>query len=187
VTFQVVYRSQDPRVIGAWRQSEAALAVYTAQVELVLRGYALHEYRTVRGTQGWRQGEFLGLSIQPWEPVPPGWRMAARLAEPDKSTPRGRRIAAAIAAVQHPGDPVEAIPGMPANVIVGDDIHWPTISLLERGTALYASWDVDPAEACDSFMARFRPVDATTWSRVGPSRYCAAVRAARVPRPGYTS
>jgi hypothetical protein len=174
-----VYVSRQPEVVGAWLAGEEALRAYVKQTRAVLNERGLGEYKVWRSTSGWRPWEFRGLDVPQDEFAPEGWRLnkSREFAVPDKRTKAGKQIAAALAAVKHPGNPGDDLPGMPADVLVGGGFQTPAIRLLEDRTALYVAWRTDPAGCRESFRSRSVAIDRDLWERAKLSDYYAAVEA----------
>ncbi len=172
---KTVYVSRKPKVLKAWDDAGNAIQSYLNQTRAVLAAAGLSEYGTYRATSGWHPGQFTGLAIPDGEKPPAGWRMLSEFAVPDKRLKAGKAIAAALKAVKHPGDPLNRIPGMPADVMAGGGFQTPGVRMLDG--ALYVIWRTDPATCSTSFMSKSTEIDADLWERVPLSVYYAAVEA----------
>jgi hypothetical protein len=175
-----VYRSRDPQVTYAWKGAEAALHEYVKDTERVLEEMGLGGYKVYRDTHHWHPWHFAGLAIPQDEFPPDGWRMNAKYeayAVPDKRTKAGKRAAAALAAVKHPGAPMAKVPGMPQDVCYPGGFTSPAVSLLEDGIALYVAWRIDPAGCRESFSSKSAEIDLALWERAPLSEYYAAKEA----------
>jgi len=174
-----VYVSRSPEVVGAWRAAEKALNAYVKQTQAVLDEAGLGRYKVWRATGGWSPWKLMGLDIPQDEFPPAGWRVnqSREYAVPDKRTRAGKQIATALAAVKHPGNPGDDLPGMPADVMAGGGFQTPAIRMLEGRTALYVAWRTDPAGCRESFRSKSVEIDASLWERAKLSDYYAAVEA----------
>ena len=175
------YVTRDPEVVGAWKDISDAVHAYVAQTSAVLEAALVSSYRHYRDQGGWRPGKFRGLAIPQGEMPPKGWRMSARsepLAVPDRRYKAGREIAAALDAIDHPGDPLFKLIGMPPDVISAGGYRSPAIRLLEDRTALYVGWPVDPVGRESFFTDKPAVIDLGRWTRIPVSTYYLAIEQA---------
>jgi hypothetical protein len=172
-----VYRSRSPEVVGAWIAAEDALHAYVTQTQAVLNEAGLGGYKVWRATTGFSPWHFTGIDIPAGEKPPPGWRAKSEYAVPDKRTKGGKQIAAALAAVRHPGMPSHNLPGMPVDVCTGGGFTPHGTRLLENRSVLYVMWTIDPAGCRESFFSKSVEIDAALWERAPLSEYYAAVEA----------
>jgi hypothetical protein len=177
MTDKTVYVSRKLEVLKAWDDAGNAIQSYLDQTRAVLAAAGVGEYGTYRSTSAWHPGKFAGLAIPDGEKPPAGWRMLREYAVPDKRLKAGKHIAAALDAIHHPGDPMNWIPGMPADVMTDGGFQTPAVRILDDGTALYVAWRTDPASCSESFMSASTEIDAALWERVPLSVYYTAVEA----------
>jgi hypothetical protein len=173
-----VYRSHAAKVVDAWKAAQDGLHEYVRATDDVLERAGLGDYQVYRGNHRWHPWSFAGLAIPEGEKPPKGWRMNAEYAVPDKRTKAGKEIAAALAAVKHPGAPFHKVPGMPNDVCYPGGFTSPGARLLEDGNALYVSWRIDPAGCRESFSSPTTEIDDALWHRVPLSEYYAEVERA---------
>lgn len=169
----VVYRSENPGVLAAWKGACAAISEYVRQTQAVLDRAGLAGRSVWRSSNGWDWGKVRGISAEGG--TPEGWRMAAGkdYAVPDMRTSAGRKVKAALDAVPHPGEPTQRLIGMPADVLAGAGRIWtPDVRVL--GGAVWAEWDLDPEAHETSFSSPSTAVDSSLWQRARLSEYYAA-------------
>jgi hypothetical protein len=175
----IVYRSEDARVLTAWKGACEAITEYVRQTQAVLDAAGLTGRPVYRSTGAWSWGEVRGIGLGD-DGAPDGWRVSpgAAYAVPNLRTAAGRKVRDALKAIKHPGEPVQKLPGMPANVITGMSgmVRTPDVRVL--GEAVWAEWDTDPEKCEMSFSGRSTAVDYQMWERVKLSEYYAAREAA---------
>jgi hypothetical protein len=178
------YVSRDAEVVRAWTDAGDAINTYVQQTQRVLDAYGLARYQCYRDQGGWKPGRFRGLAIPQDEFPPDGWRMDGgyeQMAVPDKRTKAGKQVTAALDAVEHPGDPLFKLVGMPPDVEGGTGFVSPAIRLLENRTALYVGWTVNP-EGRQSFFSNDATVDLERWESVPLSAYYLAIEQAEAAK-----
>jgi hypothetical protein len=178
------YRSTHPDVLEALAGYDTEWDAYKAAVKTVLAESGAGECRIWGTLNGWRPGEFLGIDVPPGQWPPHGWTKGRNgdYAVPDRRTAVGKRAAAALKELKHPGDPRRRLPGMPPDVLDGDG--WSSCGLsrdLSAGT-VYVTWRTCP-EGKESFTGH-GGVDFGIWERCPLSTYYAAREAAEAaPEP----
>jgi hypothetical protein len=177
VTGPIVYRSRDPQVIGTWQEMTWAIADYVAAVGKILAAAGADGYPAVYDTKDRYHGRFTGLAVPPDKQLPPGWRMNGDCAVPDTCRAAGRWVAAALAEVKHPGDPRQALIGMPGDVLTPDGLTGCGVQLLEDGAALYVTWR-GSALTSGAVTGTATAVDLRLWERADPGEYHAAATGA---------
>lgn len=171
MTGLVGFRSGDPRVTGGWREVTAAVDAYVARTAEILALAVPGKYEVLRGTQPWCRGQFAGVAVRPGRDVPPGWRSAGGVAVPDRRRAAGRWVADALAAEQYPGDPRQALIGMPGHLLTAAGCG---VELLEDCAAVHVTLPAAGREL--GGHPGLAEIDFTVWERVDPQRYHGARR-----------
>jgi len=163
-----VYRTEDPAVIAAYDAAQDAIAAYKQEIGETLERLGVGHLAPL-GTTGHRPGRFAGLGAD--GACPDGWRYNTRCSclTPDLRKAAGKAAAKALDAVRYPGDPRDALAGMPSELLVPG--RWLTCGVESMGGALYVTWAAD-AGALGS------AVDLALWQHVRLSEYYAAVERA---------
>jgi hypothetical protein len=162
----VVYRSSDPGIVRAWARVMAAIDAYVARTAEIVIAAGADAGLVVRETGADRLGWFLGLAVEPAGVVPPGWRVECGRAVPDTRRAAGRWVAAALAAVEHPGNPRKVLAGMPGSVRAMDGVAGCGVEV--RSAALYVT--------CPDVAGLAALVDHRRWELVPPWPCQVAVR-----------
>lgn len=169
---KIVYRSTHPDVLAALASYDQDFQAYKAAIRAILDGAGLEGCKIWATTGGWDPGRFLGIDVPEGEPPPAGWRTGRQFAIPDKRYAAGKRMAAALKALKHPGDPMARIPGMPPDILTPGGFATPGMERM--GGALYVIWGRDPEIARGSFTAKTTDIDPALWTRLKLSEYYAA-------------
>jgi hypothetical protein len=169
---KIVYRSSAAEVLAAIESFHADFRAYREAINAVLDEAGVGRYKIWATTNGWQPGKFLGLDIPEDEFPPKGWRLGKQYAVPDQRYAEGKRVAAAIKAVNHPGDPMRRIPGMPPDILTAGGFSSPGIA--EMAGAVYVTWAHDPETSGGSFTGKSATIDPALWERIPLSVYYAA-------------
>jgi hypothetical protein len=169
MTGQTVYRTADPAVIAAYRAAQDALTAYRQEIGDVLERHDVG-HLTRMGTTGHGAGRFAGLAPDPDGDVPAGWRTGKTgYLIPDSRTRHGKAVRDALGSLAYPGDPRDALPGMPSQMLVPG--RFLTCGVHLFGDVLYVTWSADEKALGDS-------ADLTVWCLTKLSEYYAAVEQA---------
>lgn len=164
---KTVYRTADASVIAAYCAAQDALTAYRREIGEVLEQHGVGDLARM-GTTGHGAGRFAGLV--PDGDAPAGWRVAKTgYLIPDTRTRHGKAVRDALASLVYPGDPRDALTGMPSQVVVLP--RWLTCGVALLGDALYVTWSADEKALGDS-------ADLTIWHLTKLSEYYAAVEQA---------
>jgi hypothetical protein len=172
VSDKTVYRTTDASVIAAYCAAQDALTAYRQQIGEVLERHGVGDV-TRFGTTGYQPGRFAGLARHGMDEVAPaGWRLNTKLAllVPDLRTSAGKAARKALDALGYPGDPRDALPGMPSHLLAGYG-RFLTCGVQQLGDALYVTWSATESELGDA-------ADRAIWELAKLSEYYAAAEQA---------
>ncbi|HEX9355648.1 MAG TPA: hypothetical protein VF933_17750 [Streptosporangiaceae bacterium] len=186
---RTVYRTRDAATVAALKGYNADWNTYRAAITDALKEAGAGGYNVVAGQSGLQPGRFFGIHVPRAAEPPKGWRHShtADCAVPGKRTTIGRALAARLDEIQHPGDPMRHLPGMPSAMLHAGRLVTPGIRLLEDGQAIYVTWTAEPDGARGIGSAEPLRVDHRLWQRVRLSEHYAAVERADAANPAVTT